>query len=45
MFCAGEVSAMRAVREHVRDHGLTHAVVTSYWRRGVANFDHHSPDA
>lgn len=45
VFGAGEVSAMRAVREHVRDHGLTHAVVTSYWRRGVANFDHHSPDA
>ncbi len=45
VFAAGEVTSMRAVREQTRAHGVAGAAVTSYWRRGVANFDHHSPDA
>lgn len=45
VFAAGELTAMRAVRDLARAHAHAGAVVTSYWQRGVANFDHHSPDA
>ncbi|MBX9244034.1 siderophore-interacting protein [Actinotalea ferrariae] len=46
-WAAGEASAVRAIRAHLAAAGMGRDsyAMTGYWRRGVANFDHHSPDA
>ena len=46
-WAGAEASAVRAVRSHLAERGIgaQHAAMTGYWRRGVANFDHHSPEA
>jgi len=43
---AGEAGALRAVRRHLRDEaglGADRVEVDGYWRRGVADHDHHQP--
>ena len=46
VWAAGEAAAVRALRTHATDHGLAESIaMTGYWRRGVADFDHHGPDA
>lgn len=48
VWAGAEASAVRAVRRHLReDRGLepSSTSLSGYWRRGVANFDHHSPEA
>lgn len=48
VWAGAEASAVRAVRRHLRDdRGIepASASLSGYWRRGVANFDHHSPEA
>lgn len=45
-WAAGEANAMRAVRRHLLgERGLSpeQARVTGYWKRAVANYDHHQP--
>jgi NADPH-dependent ferric siderophore reductase len=45
-WCAGEAGSLVAVRRHLRrELGLpaSRVEITGYWRRGVADFDHHSP--
>lgn len=46
-FAAGEATAVRAIRTALREAGLdrTSFHMTGYWRLGVVNFDHHSPEA
>lgn len=47
-FWAGaEAAAVREVRRRITDRGGERSMLslTGYWRRGVANFDHKSPDA
>lgn len=42
-FAAGEAGAMRPIRRYLREHLPTDQVdVDGYWKRGVANLDHHS---
>lgn len=47
VWAGAEASSVRAIRRHLRERGLTRDSfdMTGYWRAGVANFDHHSPDA
>jgi NADPH-dependent ferric siderophore reductase len=48
VWAGAEASAVRALRRHLRDdRGLepSSTSLSGYWRRGVANFDHHSPEA
>lgn len=48
IWAGGEASAIRAIRRHLSsDRGLDRSsfAMTGYWRLGVAEFDHHSPDA
>lgn len=48
VWAAAEASVLRAIRTHVsteRGVDRTSFAMTGYWRRGVANFDHKSPDA
>ena len=47
VWAGAEAGAVRAVRTHLTERGLGrgHLAMTGYWRRGVANFDHHSPEA
>jgi NADPH-dependent ferric siderophore reductase len=47
VWAGAEASAVRAVRRHLHDHGFepSSTSLSGYWRRGVANFDHHSPEA
>lgn len=46
LWAGAEASAVRAIRSHVTGLGLGgSSALTGYWRLGVANFDHHSPDA
>ena len=45
-WAAGEASSMRQVRRHLLDErGLPpeQARVTGYWKRAIANYDHHQP--
>jgi NADPH-dependent ferric siderophore reductase len=45
-WAAGEASSMRALRRHLlNERGLSPDVtrVTGYWKRGIANHDHHAP--
>ncbi len=45
-WAAGEASAMRAVRHHLaqeRQIPDTRMRVTGYWKRAIANYDHHLP--
>ncbi len=45
-WAAGEATAVRALRTHATALGLAESMaMTGYWRRGVADFDHHGPDA
>ncbi|KGM13550.1 siderophore-interacting protein [Cellulomonas bogoriensis] len=46
-WAAGETAAVRAIRTGLAARGLRRDsfAMTGYWRRGVANFDHHSPEA
>lgn len=46
-WAAAETSAVRAIRGLLTSRGIGRDAfaMTGYWRRGVANFDHHSPDA
>jgi NADPH-dependent ferric siderophore reductase len=45
VWAAGEAGAMRPVRRHLRERGLPKdwVDVDGYWKRGVANHDHHAP--
>lgn len=46
VWCAGEAASLVGVRRFLRrELGLpaAHVELTGYWRRGVANFDHHTP--
>jgi NADPH-dependent ferric siderophore reductase len=47
VWAGAEASAVRAVRRLLDDRGLepSSTSLSGYWRRGVANFDHHSPEA
>ncbi|WP_430782681.1 siderophore-interacting protein [Actinoplanes sp. G11-F43] len=45
VFAAGETNALKPIRRYLRnDLGLTRdqIVVDGYWKRGVADFDHHN---
>ena len=46
-WAAGEAAAVRGVGAHLAAAGIGREAfaMTGYWRVGVANFDHHSPDA
>ncbi len=46
-WAAGETGAVRAIRTMLGEHGVGRDsfAMTGYWRRGVENFDHHSPEA
>lgn len=46
-FAAAEASTVRAIRRLLGEAGLDRGSfhMTGYWRVGVANFDHHSPEA
>lgn len=46
-WAAGETSQVRAIRTMLGEAGVGRDsfAMTGYWRRGEANFDHHSPDA
>lgn len=46
-WAGAEATAVRAIRSHLAGRGIgpAHAAMTGYWRRGTANFDHHSPEA
>ena len=47
VFAGAEATAVRALRGVVADRGVDRAStsMTGYWRVGVANFDHKSPEA
>lgn len=47
VWAGAEASTVRTIRGHVAARGLdkTSYAMTGYWRRGVANFDHKSPEA
>jgi NADPH-dependent ferric siderophore reductase len=47
VWAGAEASAVRAVRRWRDDRGLepSSTSLSGYWRRGVADFDHHSPEA
>lgn len=47
VWAGAEAGAIRAVRRDLADRGVERKSLsmTGYWRRGVANFDHKSPDA
>ncbi len=47
VWAGAEAGAVRAIRSHLAERGVGrgHSAMTGYWRRGVANFDHHSPEA
>ena len=48
VWAAAEASAVRAIRTHVTaERGLDRSsfAMTGFWRLGVENFDHHSPEA
>jgi NADPH-dependent ferric siderophore reductase len=45
-WAAGEANAMRAVRRHwIDERGIpdSRMRVTGYWKRAIANYDHHLP--
>lgn len=45
-WAAGEASSMRATRRHLfqeRDIPETRSRITGYWKRAIANYDHHLP--
>jgi len=45
-WAAGEASSMRAVRRHLfQERGIpdARARITGYWKRAIANYDHHLP--
>lgn len=46
-WAAGEASQVRAIRTMLTEAGVGRDsfAMTGYWRRGVENFDHHSPEA
>src|SRR5690554_6675662 len=47
VFAAGEATALKSIRDHFRlELGLPRerVVVDGYWKRGLANLDHHSID-
>ena len=45
VWAAGEVIALRSVRDRLRGWGLSEdqVAVDGYWRRGEADYDHHRP--
>lgn len=47
VWAGAEAGAVRAVRRDLAERGVDRRSlsVTGYWRRGVANFDHKSPEA
>lgn len=47
VFAAGETTAMKSIRDHLRrDLGLPkrQVAVDGYWKRGIADHDHHTND-
>lgn len=47
VWAGAEAAAVRGIRGHLAERGVGrgHSAMTGYWRRGVADFDHHSPEA
>ena len=46
VWCAGEAASLVGVRRYLRRElalPAAHVEITGYWRRGVADFDHHAP--
>lgn len=46
VWCAGEAASLVGVRRYLRRElrlPSAHVELTGYWRRGVADFDHHAP--